>query len=153
LIAANRAKDLVKQILAFSRQTDEDRMPVRVALVAKEAVKFLRATIPSTIEIKTRIDEKSGAVLANSVELHQVIMNLCTNAQHAIGEQTGLLEVAVQNTEIDFSQKNDLIDLEVGSYVRISVKDTGYGMTPDVKKQIFDPYLHWLWRGDRPGEG
>ncbi len=118
LIAANRAKDLVKQILAFSRQTDEERMPVRVALVAKEAVKFLRATIPATIEIKTRLDEKSGAVLANSVELHQIIMNLCTNAQHAIGEQPGLLEVEVQNTEIDLDQKNEVIDLEIGSYVR-----------------------------------
>ena len=90
LKAANRAKDLVKQILAFSRQTDEERMPVRAALVAQEAVKFIRATLPATIEIKTRIDEKSGAVLANSVELHQIIMNLCTNAQHAIGEQAGL---------------------------------------------------------------
>ena len=153
LVAANRAKDLVKQILAFSRQTDEDRMPVKVAIVAKEAVKFLRATIPATIEIKTRIDDKSGAVLANSVELHQIIMNLCTNAQHAIGEQSGLLEVDVQNTEIDLSQKNDIIELEVGSYVRISVKDTGYGMTPDVMKRIFDPYFTTKEKGVGTGLG
>jgi PAS domain S-box-containing protein len=153
LKAANRAKDLVKQILAFSRQTDEDRMPVRVALVAKEAVKFIRATIPTTIEIKTCIDEKSGAVLANSVELHQIIMNLCTNAHHAIGEQTGLLEVTVQNTEIDLSQKNDLIDLGVGSYVRISVKDTGYGMTTDVIHKIFDPYFTTKEKGVGTGLG
>jgi PAS domain S-box-containing protein len=141
LIAANRAKDLVKQILAFSRQTDEDRMPVRVALVAKEAVKFLRATIPATIEIKTRLDEKSGAVLANSVELHQIIMNLCTNAQHAIGEQAGILEVEVKNAEIDLAQKNAVIDLEIGSYVKLSVRDTGYGMGADTIKRIFDPYF------------
>jgi PAS domain S-box-containing protein len=153
LIAANRAKDLVKQILAFSRQTDEDRMPVKVAIVAKEAVKFLRATIPATIEIKTDIDDKSGAVLANSVELHQIIMNLCTNAQHAIGERAGLLEVDVQNKEIDLSQKNDLIELEVGSYVRISVKDTGYGMTPDVMKRIFDPYFTTKEKGVGTGLG
>ena len=153
LRAANRAKDLVKQILAFSRQTDEERMPVRVALVAKEAIKFLRATIPATIEIKTRIDEKSGAVLANSVELHQIIMNLCTNARHAIGEQTGLLEVEVQNTEIDLSQKNDLIDLEVGSYVRISIRDTGNGMTRDTMKRIFDPYFTTKEKGVGTGLG
>jgi len=153
LKAANRAKDLVKQILAFSRQTDEERMPVRASLVAKEAVKFIRATIPATIEIKTRIDDKSGAVLANSVELHQIIMNLCTNAQHAIGEQAGLLEVAVQNTEIDLSQKNDLIDLEIGSYVRISVKDTGNGMTRDVMKKIFDPYFTTKKKGVGTGLG
>jgi len=153
LKAANRAKDLVKQILAFSRQTDEERMPVRASLVAKEAVKFIRATIPATIEIKTRIDDKSGSVLANSVELHQIIMNLCTNAQHAIGEQAGLLEVAVQNTEIDLSQKNDLIDLEIGSYVRISVKDTGNGMTRDVMKKIFDPYFTTKKKGVGTGLG
>ena len=153
LKAANRAKDLVKQILAFSRQTDEECMPVRVALVAKEAVKFLRATIPTSIEIKTRIDEKSGAVLANSVELHQIIMNLCTNAHHAIGEQAGLLEVAVQNTEIDLAQKNYLTDLEIGSYVTISVKDTGYGMTPDVIKRIFDPYFTTKEKGVGTGLG
>jgi len=153
LIAANRAKDLVKQILAFSRQTDEERMPVRVALVAKEAVRFLRATLPATIEIKTRIDDKSGAVLANSVELHQIIMNLCTNAQHAIGEQAGLLEVAVQNTEVDLSRKNDIIELEIGSYVRISVKDTGYGMAPDLMKRIFDPYFTTKEKGVGTGLG
>jgi PAS domain S-box-containing protein len=153
LKAANRAKDLVKQILAFSRQTDEERMPVRASLVAKEAVKFIRATIPATIEIKTRIDDKSGAVLANSVELHQIMMNLCTNAQHAIGEQAGLLEVAVQDTEIDLSQKNDLIDLEIGSYVRISVQDTGNGMTRDVMKKIFDPYFTTKKKGVGTGLG
>ena len=153
LIAANRAKDLVKQILAFSRQTDEERMPVRIALVAKEAIKFLRATIPATIEIKTCIDEKSGAVLANSVELHQIIMNLCTNAQHAIGEQTGLLEVGVQNTEIDLAQKNDVIDLEKGSYVKLSVRDTGYGMGSDTIKRIFDPYFTTKEKGVGTGLG
>ena len=153
LTAANRAKDLVKQILAFSRQTDEERMPVRVALVAKEAVKFLRATIPATIEIKTRIDDKSGAVLANSVELHQIIMNLCTNAQHAIGDEAGLMEVSVQNIEIDLSQRTDLIDLEIGAYVRISVRDSGYGMTPDVIKRIFDPYFTTKEKGVGTGLG
>jgi CheY-like chemotaxis protein/anti-sigma regulatory factor (Ser/Thr protein kinase) len=80
-------------------------------------------------------------------------MNLCTNAQHAIGEQTGLLEVAVHNTEIDLTQKNDLIDLKVGSYVRISVKDTGYGMTTDVIHKIFDPYFTTKEKGVGTGLG
>jgi PAS domain S-box-containing protein len=153
LIAANRAKDLVKQILAFSRQTDEDRMPVSVALIAKEACKFLRATIPATIEIQTRIDDKAGAVFANSIELHQIIMNLCTNAQHAIGEKAGCLEVVVQDTEVGLSHKNDLIDLEFGSYVRISVNDTGCGMTPEVMKRIFDPYFTTKEKGVGTGLG
>jgi PAS domain S-box-containing protein len=153
LLAANRAKDLVKQILAFSRQTDEERMPVRVSLVAKEALKFLRATIPATIEIKSRIDEKSGAVLANSVELHQIIMNLCTNAVHAIGQNTGVLEIEVQNVQIDLAQKSDLIDLETGAYIRISVKDTGHGIPPEIIKRIFDPYFTTKEKGVGTGLG
>jgi len=153
LIAANRAKDLVKQILAFSRQTDEERMPVRVGVVAKEALKFLRATIPATIEIKSRIDEKSGAVLANSAELHQIIMNLCTNAVHAIGQQGGIMEVEVQNTEIYPAEKDELIDLEIGSYVEISVKDSGCGMSPTVMKRIFDPYFTTKEKGVGTGLG
>jgi len=153
LIAANRAKDLVKQILAFSRQTDEERMPVRVALVAKEAIKFLRATIPATVEIKSRIDEKSGAILANSVELHQIIMNLCTNAVHAIGDNGGVLDIEVQDADIDHAEKNGFLDLEVGSYVRISVNDTGDGMHPDVMKRIFDPYFTTKEKGVGTGLG
>jgi PAS domain S-box-containing protein len=153
LIAASRAKDLVKQILAFSRQTDEERMPVRVSLVAKEALKFLRATIPATIEIKSRIDDKSGAVFANSVELHQIIMNLCTNAVHAIGPTTGLLEIEVQNVEIDLTRKIDVIDLERGAYIRISVKDSGHGISPEIIKRIFDPYFTTKEKGVGTGLG
>jgi PAS domain S-box-containing protein len=153
LIAANRAKDLVKQILAFSRQTDEERMPVSVGMVVKEAIKFLRATIPTTIEIKSRIDKNSGAVLANSVELHQIIMNLCTNAVHAIGDRGGVLEVEVRNAEIEHAQINNFVELEMGSYVLVSVKDTGYGMTPDVIKRIFDPYFTTKEKGVGTGLG
>jgi len=153
LAAANRAKDLVNQILAFSRQTAEDRMPVRVALIVKEAVKFLRATIPSTIEIKARIDERSGAVLANSVELHQIIMNLFTNAQHALGERAGLVEVEVQGAEIDAAQKSDLIGMQAGACVRISVRDTGSGMSPEVMERIFDPYFTTKEKGVGTGLG
>jgi CheY-like chemotaxis protein len=153
LIAASRAKDLVKQILAFSRQTDEERVPVKVGAVVKEAVKFLRATIPSTIEMNIRIPEAPGAVLANSVELHQIVMNLCTNAVHAIGERGGLLEVDVQNVEIDPAPKNDLIELDPGSFVRVSVKDTGQGITPDLLERIFDPYFTTKEKGVGTGLG
>ncbi len=153
LIAANRAKDLVKQILAFSRQTDEERAPVKVGAVVKEAVKFLRATIPSSIEMKVQIPEASGAVLANSVELHQIIMNLCTNAVHAIGEHGGVLEIDVQNIEIDPAQKRDFIELDPGAFVRVSVRDTGSGMTPDIAERIFDPYFTTKEKGVGTGLG
>ncbi|MFO7707065.1 MAG: PAS domain S-box protein [Desulfobacterales bacterium] len=153
LIAANRAKDLVKQILAFSRQTDEERAPVKLGAVVKEAIKFLRATIPSTIDMKVRIPEDAGAVLANSVELHQIIMNLCTNAVHAIGERGGVLEVDVRNIEIDQVQKRHFIELDAGAFVRVSVKDTGYGMTPEVLERIFDPYFTTKEKGVGTGLG
>ncbi len=153
LKASNRAKDLVRQILSFSRQTDEERMPVRIGLVAAEAIKFLRATIPTTIEIRARIEEKSGAVLANSVELHQIIMNLCTNAVHAIGEKEGILEIAVQHAEIDHTRKDSLIGLEVGPYIQLSVRDTGAGMPPEIVERIFDPYFTTKDKGVGTGLG
>lgn len=153
LIAANRAKDLIKQILAFSRQTDEQRVPVKVGTVVKEANKFLRATIPSTIEMDLRIPETSGAVLANSVELHQIIMNLCTNAVHAIGERAGRVEVEVQNVEITQAEKRNFIELDPGAFVRLSVKDSGCGMTPDVFERIFDPYFTTKEKGVGTGLG
>jgi PAS domain S-box-containing protein len=153
LLAANRARDLIKQILAFSRQTDEERMPIRVGLVTKECVKFLRATIPSTIAIKTKIDEKTGAVLANSVELHQIIMNLCTNALHAIGDRGGTLEIAVEETRIDQAQKQDAIGLEIGPYVRVSVKDSGGGIPHEILGKIFDPYFTTKAKGVGTGLG
>jgi CheY-like chemotaxis protein len=128
-------------------------MPVRVALVAREAIKFLRATIPATVEIKSRIDEKSGAILANSIELHQIIMNLCTNAVHAIGDNGGVLDIEVQDADIDHAEKNGFLDLEVGSYVRISVNDTGDGMHPDVMRRIFDPYFTTKEKGVGTGLG
>jgi PAS domain S-box-containing protein len=153
LLAANRARDLIKQILAFSRQTDEERMPIRVGLVVKECVKFLRATIPSTIEIRTRIDEKAGTVLANSVELHQIIMNLCTNALHAIGERSGTLEITVDETQIDEARKQGAVGLDAGRYVRVSVRDTGGGIPPEIMGKIFDPYFTTKAKGVGTGLG
>jgi PAS domain S-box-containing protein len=153
LLAANRARDLIKQILAFSRQTDEERMPIRVGLVVKECVKFLRATIPSTIEIRTRIDEKAGTVLANSVELHQIIMNLCTNALHAIGERSGTLEITVDETQIDETRRQGAVGLDAGRYVRVSVQDTGGGIPPEIMGKIFDPYFTTKAKGVGTGLG
>ena len=153
LKASNRAKDLVKQILAFSRQTDEERMPVRVGLVVEEAVKFLRATIPTTIDIKTCNDEKSGAVLANTAELHQIVMNLCTNAVHAIEGKEGILQIDVQNTEIDHTQKDDFIGLDLGPYTRVSISDTGAGIHPEALERIFNPYFTTKEKGVGTGLG
>ncbi len=153
LKAANRAKDLVKQILSFSRQTEEERMPVDVGMVVREVVKFLRASIPATIEINYRIDGQPGAVFANSVELHQILMNLGTNAVHAIGENTGSIEIEVQGVAITDADKNGCFDLDAGSYVRISVKDTGQGIPLEMQERIFDPYFTTKEKGIGTGLG
>jgi PAS domain S-box-containing protein len=151
--AANRAKDLVKQILSFSRQTDEQRMPVHVGMVVKEVVKFLRAGIPTTIDIRCTIDGRAGAVLANSVELHQILMNLCTNAVHAIGERAGMLEIEVQGMNLGPENRDGFPDLDLGHYVRLSVKDTGQGIPPDIQERIFDPYFTTKEKGVGTGLG
>jgi PAS domain S-box-containing protein len=141
LKASNRAKDLVKQILAFSRQTDEEKRPVQVGMVAKEVTKFLRASIPSTIGITCKADGKSGSVLANSVELHQILMNLCTNAVHAIGDTAGTVDIEIQQVEIRGDDKLSFPELDQGRYVRISVKDSGQGIPFEMQERIFDPYF------------
>ena len=153
LKASNRAKDLVKQILAFSRQTDEERRPVQVEMVVKEVKKFLRASIPSTIDIKYQIDGKTGSVLANSVELHQILMNLCTNAVHAIGDQAGSVEIEVKGVEISRKERISFPDLDLGRYVKLSVKDTGQGIPLEMQERIFDPYFTTKEKGVGTGLG
>jgi PAS domain S-box-containing protein len=151
--AANRAKDLVKQILSFSRQTDEQRMPVHVGMVVKEIAKFLRASIPTTIDIRYTIDGREGAVLANSVELHQILMNLCTNAVHAIGECAGIVEIEVQGMDMGPENRDMFPDLDLGHYVKLSVKDTGQGIPSDIQERMFDPYFTTKEKGVGTGLG
>ena len=151
--AANRAKDLVKQILSFSRQTDDQRMPVHVGMVVTEIAKFLRASIPTTIDIRCTIDGRAGAVLSNSVELHQILMNLCTNAVHAIGERAGMVEIEAQGLDIGPENRDGFPDLDLGRYVRLSVKDSGQGIPSDIQERIFDPYFTTKEKGVGTGLG
>ena len=151
--AANRAKDLVKQILSFSRQTDEQRMPVHVGMVVKEIARFLRASIPTTIDIRCTIDGRAGAVLANSVELHQILMNLCTNAVHAIGECAGIVGIEVQGMDMGPENRDMFPDLDLGHYVKLSVRDTGQGIPSDIQERMFDPYFTTKEKGVGTGLG
>ncbi|MBW1796685.1 MAG: response regulator, partial [Deltaproteobacteria bacterium] len=97
LKAANRAKDLIRQVLTFSRQVEQERKPLQLQLIVKEGLKLLRATLPTTIEIRHNIDKERGYIMADPTQVHQVIMNLCTNANHAMRQNGGLLEVSLQN--------------------------------------------------------
>jgi len=151
--AARRAGDLVKQILTFSRQDTEKFSPVAVHVIIKEALKLLRATIPSTIEIKQNIDAKSGFVLANPTQVHQVLMNLCTNAYHAMRETGGVLGVALTRKEITSQDVIKNINLRSGSYVVLEVSDTGIGMDQQTMARIFEPYFTTKAHGEGTGMG
>jgi PAS domain S-box-containing protein len=152
LIAGNRAKDLVAQILTFSRQADQELRPVQVEFVVKEAIKLLRASLPSTIEIQQKINSKS-ATLADPTQIHQVLMNLCTNAEHAMYETGGLLAVSLTDVMIDSKYETSELDLSPGKYIRLAVSDTGQGMTADLKERIFDPFFTTKERGKGTGMG
>ncbi|MBE9506177.1 MAG: PAS domain S-box protein, partial [Chloroflexi bacterium] len=148
LKAGERAKDLAAQILAFSRQEEGERKPVQLAPIVKEALKLLVAALPSTIEIRQNIGPDTRAVNADPTQIHQILMNLCTNAERAMPDG-GVLEVSLENVELDEERAATIEGLRAGSYVRLTVSDTGCGMDEETLKRVFDPFF--TTRG--PGEG
>ncbi len=139
--ATHRAKELVKQILAFSRQGKQERRPLDIRPLIREGLKLLRASLPATIDIQEKMAEDIGLVEADPTQIHQILMNLCTNSAHAMNERGGTLKVALENVgrpENAFpGGKGESPD----AYVKLTVQDTGYGMTQEVLKRIFDPYF------------
>ena len=149
LDASDRAADLVQQILTFSRQKDMERRPVEVGIIFNEALKLLRSSLPSTIRIHQNIESRSGLVLADPTQMHQVLMNLCTNAAHAMREKGGILEINVTKMDFDSEEAAQHPDLRSGPYIRLGVSDTGHGMDRAMLERIFDPYF----TTKKPGEG
>ncbi len=143
LLSANRAKDLVTQILTFSRKTKQEHRPVQVSLIIKEALKMLRSSLPSTIEIRQAIDVDAmdSATMADPTHVHQVLMNLCTNAAHAMRAKGGTLTISMENVEIGQRTGRQIPDMEPGPYLMLSVADTGHGMDETLRQRIFDPYF------------
>ncbi|MDH4161938.1 MAG: ATP-binding protein [Nitrospirota bacterium] len=148
--AGDRAKLLVRQILSFSRQTDQQLTPIKVQDVLYEALRLLRASIPSTIELRQNIDDGCDHVLADPTQIHQIIMNLGTNAYQAMREKGGVLAVSLRPVTVggDTHRTASLV-LPPGEYVKLEVSDTGHGMKPEIMKRIFDPYF----TTKKPGEG
>jgi PAS domain S-box-containing protein len=147
--AGNRAGDLVEQILAFSRQSDENRYPLRISPIVKEALKLLRASIPSTIEIHQNIQSEPDSVLANPSNIHRILMNLCTNAAQAMSGRKGILEIGLAPVDI---KPNDVLihqGLTPGMHIKLSVSDTGQGISHEIIDKIFDPFF----TTKKPGEG
>jgi len=151
--ASKHARDMVKQILAFSRQNKQERKPIQVAHIAKEAIKMLRASLPATISIQHHIEKDTGIIEADPTQIHQVLMNLCTNAAHAINEKDGVLEIRLGNVELDQKAAADIPGLKTGSYLRLSVKDSGEGIHPETQQQIFNPYFTTKEKGKGTGLG
>ncbi|MCC6455552.1 MAG: response regulator [Caldilineaceae bacterium] len=154
LLAANRAKELVRQILTFSRSGPvQRREPVRLQRHIKEVLKLIGATLPPSIEVRQEIDPDVGSVLANPVEIHQILMNLCTNAAHAMQERGGVLSVQLDTTEIDAGFVGTRSQLQAGLYVRLTVSDTGHGIEPAILERIFDPFFTTKAAGEGTGMG
>jgi PAS domain S-box-containing protein len=148
--AGKRAKDLVKQILTFARQADEKSSPLRPSLIANEVLKFMRSTIPTTIEIEQEL-ESEAYIMGNATQVHQLLMNLCTNAANAMEDSGGILKVSMGDVVLD---KKDLsIGMRPGAYVDITVSDTGVGIAPEVIDLIFIPYFTTKKLGEGTGLG
>lgn len=152
LEAGERAKGLINQILTFSRQGDQDFKPLQLKLIVKEALKLIRATLPSTIEIHQDL-QSDAAILGDQTKIHQVLMNLCTNAGHALQEKGGVLSVSLSEAEIDSSFTVKNFDIQSGSYIKLSVGDTGYGMSASLMEHIFDPFFTTKEKGKGTGMG
>ena len=152
--AAGRAKDLVQQILGFSRRGPQDEKTFHPHVVGKEVLKLLRSSLPSTIEFKTDIDDNCGTILADSTQFHQIIMNLCTNAYHAMEKTGGILGLGLSRVIIDKDDhKVASSELIPGDYIMLSVSDTGCGMDRRTLERIFEPYFTTKIDGKGTGLG
>ncbi len=152
LESSERARSLVKQILAFSRKGDMEPKPVQVKLIVKEVLKLLRASLPATIDIAQEI-HSDGAVMADPTQLHQVMMNLGTNSGYAMGQSGGELTVRLDETSIDSPLPQQHGDLPPGSYLKLSVTDTGKGIDSEDLGKIFDPFFTTKPKGEGTGMG
>jgi len=152
LNSSNRAKNLVKQILAFSRKSEEDKQPLEIKRAVEEVLKMLKSTLPATIEIRDNIASDAW-ITGNVTQLHQVLLNLCTNAFHAMREQSGVLGIDVCDASISSANAGLYHDLPQGDYVQLSITDTGPGIDRKIIARIFDPFFTTKEVGEGTGLG
>ena len=150
--AGKRAKDLVGQILAFARQSEQEMKPVQVDIIVKELLKFIRSSIPSTIEIRQRI-ESDSLVMGNVTQIHQVLMNLCTNAAYAMEEGGGILDVCLRDITVESGKQGAPPNVKPGNYLELKISDTGSGIPNDIIGSIFEPYFTTKATGEGTGLG
>jgi signal transduction histidine kinase len=139
-IAADRAKDMVAKILAFGRQTEGYQKLINLAFIIDEVLNLLRVTLPATIEIRQNLAPDTDKIIADPTQMHQVLMNLCMNAYQAM-PKGGILEILLNNVKLNKRLSAKFDDLEPGSYIRLTIRDTGYGMDKKTLERIFDPFF------------
>jgi PAS domain S-box-containing protein len=153
LKAGHRAKELVRQILTFSRREEHERKQLKLQPIIDEALTLLRASLPSSIEIRQDIDAAASSILGDSTQIHQVLMNLCTNAWHAMDEQGGVLEVRLSTVQVDVDFASAHPGLEQGPHVQLVIADTGKGMDGAMVERIFEPFFTTKPPGSGTGLG
>jgi signal transduction histidine kinase/ActR/RegA family two-component response regulator len=139
--AAHRGKDLVQQVLTFSREVDFANKPIQLQPIVAEAINLIKASFPPGVEIVQHFDQKIGTVLADPTHIHQIVMNLFTNANHAMMKSGGTLEVRLDAAKIDQRTADKIPNLKKGSYIRLTISDTGHGMDIKTKERIFEPFF------------
>jgi len=152
ITAADRAKDLVKQILHFSRQVETKLVTVNPYITIKETLKLLRSTIPASIEIREDIDPKCGTITADPTQIHQILSNLASNAVHAMDEK-GILNIRLKQIKVKVDDRLFQPEMSPGQYIKLSISDTGIGITPKIRNQIFDPFFTTKGIGEGTGMG
>jgi PAS domain S-box-containing protein len=153
LEAAHRAKELVEQILLFSKNVGREASPIHLHFIIREGLKFVRASLPTTIEIQQNVNIDSGVVKANSPQIHQVLVNLCTNAAHAMRDTGGTLRIELEPFQIDDKMAESNAHLHVGPYTRLRVIDTGRGMDEGTLERVFEPFFSTKDDGESTGLG
>ncbi len=153
LEAARRGQDMVKQVIAFAQHREQERRPVDITPVIRESLEFLRVSLPKSIRISERIESEFAMALADPTQLHQVLVNLGSNAAHAMREKGGVLEVGLAEIRLDQAAAAQYVDLAPGEYLRLTVKDTGHGMAPEVADRIFEPFFTTKKTGEGTGMG
>ncbi|MFP4548894.1 MAG: PAS domain S-box protein [Fidelibacterota bacterium] len=151
--AGLRAKDLISQILNFSRQTETQKMPLKIHLILNEALKLMRPSIPAIIDLKSNVDKECPMVMVDGSKMHQVFINICTNAAHAIGENPGTITVTMSETAAENDELLKVHEIFQGYFCKISFKDTGAGIPPEIRDRIFDPFFTTKEQGKGTGLG
>jgi PAS domain S-box-containing protein len=152
MTASFRAKDIVRQLLSFARKTKPEKKPVNIVPIIQESLRLLRSSIPKSIEIRQNIPEYVNAILADPMQLNQILINLCTNAEHAMPDG-GIIDVSLKNMKFNEDTIAQHPNLNPGPYVSLTVSDTGHGMPPEEMDRIFDPYFTTKEVGKGAGMG